>query len=281
MSKSTLSESVHPASVWASAVSRKSTLCGNPRRLLEDLVRLVNGELQDDLPRRAVRVALAGIGPVEGQRPHAVPGQVQPGPHLPAEGDRIGASLERVGPLLERGGWGQLGLAIASHERFVDGLEVLPERAPREAVHDEVVGDDEEARPAGPQVEGRDAEERPVLQVQAPLELAGVALDGGRLLVLGQVGEIVAGVGQGLAGGSDGGGPAVDAVVEAQPQGVVALDEPAHDPAHQLRVDGLGSLQQDAEVPVAGVGRAAFHEEARHVGQDGQGGAAGIIRGLR
>ena len=208
---------------------------------------------------------------VERERPHVVPGQVQPGAHLAPELGRVGPLLQQVGPLgegrrlrreLDRG---------AALEAREHGVEVLPERAPGQPVHGEVMDDDEQPVAVLPQVERRDPNERPPLQAQAALQLLGMALDGSPLLVCWQAGQVVAREGDRLGDGCDRCLPAVAALVEAHSQGGVTLEHALDRLTHDRGVEWRRPLEHDAQVPVVGIRRAALDEEPGDVGQQGEG----------
>ena len=160
---------------------------------------------------------------------------------------------EPLGPALERARPGrQLG-SFPPFELLKDARQILEQDAPGDAVHDQVMDHDQQPVPArAAQPEETDPQQRTPLQVERRLRRAAVALDGGRLSRLGQGGEIhqprqrfSLRLDEALA-------PPRRAPLEAQPEGVVVLQQRTERAREQLRAQLAPDLEQEGLIEVMG-----------------------------
>jgi hypothetical protein len=193
-------------------------------------------------------------------------GDRRPVGQLVIEAAAGGAGLQRRRPVAERGGLLAQGGRLAGGGPGVGGAEVLQQDPPRHPVDDQVVGRQQQLRPA-PGAEGEQDrfQQRPGGQVEPGVHLRGRLLDGGRPGAIVQVGQVTGlqqpGRGRRRVVLPPG---AIAVGLELHPQRVMMAGQRLQGGLERGHVHPGVQLQHDPLVEVPGLGRAGLQEPPLH-----------------
>ena len=235
------------------------------RHVLQQSPGLVRAELHHDRARRLHPVLAAGQVHRQGLRSLPESGQPPSALRRGLRGERVPLEALRPAPVGGRLG-GQLD-PLAAGEPGIGPPQVVEQDAPRDAVHRQVMDDDQQAsRPLRAAAEPDHPQQRPALRVQARLSPLRRGLDRGRQVRPGDPGEIDHREG-GLAGRRVELEPAAVLALEAEPERVVMLDHRPHGRGQAGFVERLLRLQEQRLVEVVPALGPALEEPALDGGE--------------
>ena len=222
----------------------------DPGHVAQEVLGVLGAERHRDRLRRGFVVA-PGLE-IDRQAPDAAAILRAPVFDLRLRDPALGVLDQALGPALERGRLPrQDDRGVARAGLGVPAPEIFEHHPPRDAVDREVVHREEQARRSpGPEIEVRDADHRPLFEIEAGLRLGARALDRRAALRRGDAGEIDDPQRNGPTRRREDLLEARLAVMEPQAERVVVLDHRGDRALEQRRIEPLGELDQEGLVPV-------------------------------